>query len=79
MDIWGVDALLFMPPQTVDIAIIKATTAKFSVVPKEKHVRSECRAALRNFCRPAYSMYSNSAATTLGQVLTCCSCSAPQR
>jgi hypothetical protein len=30
-----------MPLQAVDIAIIKATTAKFSVVPKEKHVRSE--------------------------------------
>lgn len=26
--------------QAVDIAIVKATTAKFSVVPKEKHVRS---------------------------------------
>lgn len=26
--------------QDVDIAIIKATTSKFSVVPKEKHVRS---------------------------------------
>ena len=34
-----------MPLQAVDIAIIKATTAKFSVVPKEKHVRSEHRLA----------------------------------
>ena len=32
------------------MAIIKATTSQFHVVPKEKHVRSEWRLSCR--CRP---------------------------
>ena len=53
VEIWGADALYFITLQAVDIAIIKATTAKFSVVPKEKHVRSEpCRPTV--YCCACY-------------------------
>jgi hypothetical protein len=36
--------------QEINIAIIKATTNQFHVIPKEKHVRSECALVLTTPC-----------------------------
>ena len=40
------------PPQYMDVAVIKATTSQFHVVPKEKHVRSKLLSSAAGYlCR----------------------------
>lgn len=42
--------------QDLDVAIIKSTTPQFHVIPKEKHVRSECSSGLMLFLRNTNSV-----------------------
>lgn len=70
-------------PQELNVAVIKATTNQFHVVPKEKHVRSECsRPCQRNqagqraaaaVCVPGVLLCSSSRLVTCASRLPCLS------